>query len=201
MLAGVPGTLGFVERTALYRALLAQDSPSLLGISLLAESLLVAALLRTWFTPDFGIQGAEENAGPGLIRWCILVPSVMLAAAGLVVGLYPPLLSRWFTGIGELPSFLTVPRGITLAQAAALALPLVGGIALHRYRDEIWAWVAGYWDTMYAVLRLEWLARAVSIPWTAGREFLRAAGEISMGQGYLGWVFLIGLLVLLFALK
>ena len=201
MLAGVPGTLGFVERTALYRALLAQDLPSLLGINLLAESLLAAALSRVLFAPDPSIQEARESSRSGFARWCVLISTVTLAAIGLVIGLHPPLLSRWFAGIGTLPSFLTVLKGITLAQAAALALPLVGGIALHRSRNEVWAWVAGYWDTAYTILRLEWLAKAVSTPWTAGREFLRAAGEIGMGQGYLGWVFLIGLLVLLFVLK
>ncbi|MCR4408230.1 MAG: hypothetical protein NUW24_15145 [Anaerolineae bacterium] len=199
MLAGVPGALGFVERTALYRALLAQDSPSLLGISLLAESLLVAALLRVWFVASPDIQG--DYTGSAFTRWCVLVSAVALTTVGLVLGLHPPLLSRLFAGTDVLPSFFTVLEGITLAQAAALALPLVGGIALHRYRDEVWAWVAGYWDTAYTVLRLEWLAKAVSTPWAAGREFVRAAGEISMGQGYLGWVFLIGLLVLLFALR
>ncbi len=201
MLAGVPGTLGFVGHTALYRALLAQGPVSLLATSLLAESLLVAALLRAWLAVDTGVREDEESAVGVLARWSVMGAVVLLAGAGLLVGLHPPLLARLFSGMAALPSLFTMLRGITLAQAAAITLPLVGGIALHRYRAEVWEQVAGYWDIMAAVLRLEWLARAVSTPWSAGRELLRAAGEIGVGQGYLGWVALVGLLTLLFVWK
>ena len=199
MLVGVPGTLGFVGHTALYRALLAQGPVSLLATGLLAESLLMAALLRAWLAADTGAQ--EEGAAGALARWSVMGAVVLLAGAGLLVGLHPPLLTRLFSGMTALPSLFAMLRGITLAQAAAITLPLVGGVALHRYRDEVWDQVAGYWDVAAAVLRLEWLARAVSTPWSAGRELLRAAGEIGVGQGYLGWVALVGLLVLLFVWK
>jgi formate hydrogenlyase subunit 3/multisubunit Na+/H+ antiporter MnhD subunit len=200
-LAGVPGTLGFVGRTALYRALLTQGPTSLLAASLLAESLLVAALLHAWLTADTSAQEEEKNTEHALARWSVLGAVVLLAGAGLLVGLHPPLLARLFSGVVTLPSLFTLLQGTTLAQAAAITLPLVGGIALHRYRAEVWEQVASYWDATATVLRLEWLARAVSTAWSAGRELLRAAGEIGVGQGYLGWVTLIGLLVLLFVLK
>ena len=200
MLAGVPGTLGFAGRTALYRALLIQGPTSLLAISLLAESLVVAALLHAWFTADIDAQEEAESTDHALDRWSVLGAVVLLAGAGLLVGLHPPLLARLFSGVVTLPSLFTLLRGITLAQASALALPLVGGIALYRYRAEVWNQVASYWNITATVLRLEWLARAVSTPWSAGRELMHAAGEIGAGQGYLGWVTLIGLLVLLFVL-
>ncbi len=201
MLAGVPGTLDFAGRSALYRALLAQGPMSLLAASLLAESLLTAALLRAWFTADDGSQEERENSGHALARWFTLGTVILLTGSGLLLGLHPPLLGRLFSGAVAIPSLFTVLQGITLAQAAAITLPLVGGIALHYYRAGIWERVASYWDITGTILRLEWLARAASAPWSAGRELLRAAGEISAGQGYLGWVFLIGLLVLLFALR
>jgi len=201
MLAGVPGTLDFAGRSALYRALLAQGPMSLLAASLLAESLLTAALLRAWFTADDGSQEERENSGHALARWFTLGTVILLTGSGLLLGLHPPLLGRLFSGAVAIPSLFTVLQGITLAQAAAITLPLVGGIALHYYRAGIWERVASYWDITGTILRLEWLARAASAPWSAGRELLRAAGEISASQGYLGWVFLIGLLVLLFALR
>jgi NADH:ubiquinone oxidoreductase subunit 5 (subunit L)/multisubunit Na+/H+ antiporter MnhA subunit len=201
MLAGAPGTLGFVGRSVLYGALLTQGPTSLLAVTLLAESLLIAALLHAWFAVDADDQEEGITTDHTFARWCVPVAVITLTGAGLMVGLHPPLLSRLSTGVVTLPSLVTVLRGITLAQAAAIALPLVGGIALHYYRAEVWSRVASYRDVTTSALRLEWPARAVSTSWSTGREFLRAAGEISAGQGYLGWVVLIGLLVLLFVLK
>jgi hypothetical protein len=158
-------------------------------------------LLRTWFAVDVGAQGEGENADHTPARWSVLGTIVLLTGASLLIGLHPPLLARLCTGVVIPPSLFTLLRGTTLAQAAAITLPLAGGIALLRYRAELVEQMAGYWDATAAVLRLEWLARALNAPWSAGRELLRAAGEIGVEQGDLGWVALVGLLVLLYALK
>ncbi|MDY7042425.1 MAG: hypothetical protein SVX38_16340, partial [Chloroflexota bacterium] len=136
MLAGVPGSLGLVGRIVLYRALLNQGPMSLLAASLLAESLLVAALLRAWLAHDFGAQETSTSTDHPLIRWSLLIAVVMLVAAGLIVGFHPPLLVRSLAGGVTLPSLFTLLRGTTLAQAAAIILPLVGGVALHLYQVE-----------------------------------------------------------------
>ncbi|MBC7249436.1 MAG: hypothetical protein H5T62_04060 [Anaerolineae bacterium] len=200
LLAGMPGTLGLPGRTALYRALLAQGPLSLLALCLLAESLLVAALLHAWLTPGSNAPPEAQNSRPSLTSWSTLIAALLLTSVALLVSIHPPLLARLFPGVISLPSLLTQFGGITLAQAAAIVLPLVAGLALHRYRVEIGAQIAGYWEAVSPVLRLEWLTRALSAPWSLGCELLRATGEIGVGQGYLGWVFLAGLLAVLFVL-
>ncbi len=200
MLVGTPGTLGFPARTALYRALLAQGPLSLLALCLLAESLLVAALLRAWLTPGSSAPPETQNPQPALTAWSTLIAALLLTSVALLVSIHPPLLAHLGPETISPPSLLTQLGGITLAQAAAIILPLVAGLALHRHRAEIWAQIAGYWETVTPILHLEWLTRALSVPWSLGCELLRATGEIGVGQGYLGWVFLAGLLAVLFVL-
>jgi formate hydrogenlyase subunit 3/multisubunit Na+/H+ antiporter MnhD subunit len=207
-LAGVPLTLGFVGRWHLYHSLLTSASPSamlrtgsveptgsnlaFLALSLLAETLLFAALLRMWsaisiihvFPPEFAYQRSS------------VMGAVLLAVPVVILGLHPSGL-RPLMGAVTFLNLVDLLRSKTIAQWAALFLPLLGGYLLQRHRQRIFDPIGPFWSKLMAALRLEWLYSLLGRAAGGAADALWIAGRVSEGRGYLGWIAVVGLLAFL----
>jgi formate hydrogenlyase subunit 3/multisubunit Na+/H+ antiporter MnhD subunit len=165
-LAGVPLTLGFVGRWHLYHALLTGPHLALLVLTLSAETFLLATLLKMWLA----IYASPPELAHG--RSFILVGAGVLAAPILTLGLHPPVL-RPLVGTSPLPTVLDLLHSTTLAQWAALSLPLLGSYLLQRHRQSIFDPFEPLWLKLSAVLRLEWLYRLLGQIVAGARGALR----------------------------
>ena len=196
-LAGVPLTLGFVGRWHLYHFLLTRGSLAFLAPSLLAETVLFAALFKMWsaisirvFPPEFAYQRSSA------------VGAALLAAPVLILGLHSPTLSHLLETV-SFPTLADLLRSTTIVQWAALFLPLLGGYLLHseafrRYRQKIFDPVESFWLKLAAALRLEWLYGFLGQIAGGVADALQIVGRVSEGSGYLGWIAVLGLLAFLF---
>ncbi len=190
-LTGVPLTLGFVGRWHLYHSLLTAPHLALLALSLLAEAFLFAALLRMW--------SASINTFPSepVYERLFMIGAALFAAPILILGLHPPVLSPLMEPV-SFPTLASLLGSTTIGQWATLFLVLMGGYLLHRYRQRVFDPFEPFWLKLTTTLRLEWfygLLRQI-VDGVAGA--LRIAGRVSEGGGYLSWIAVVGLLVLLF---
>ena len=190
-LVGVPLTSGFVARWHIYHSLLKGSHWALLALTLSAETLFFAALLRMWSAIST-ITYPSESVRDRLP----LAGAALLAVPILVLGLHPPVL-RPFAARVSLPTLLGLLRSTALAQWATLFLPLVGGYLLQRNQQRIFDPFEPLWLKLSAVLRLEWLCSLISQTIDAVAGALRIAGGVSEGRGYLGWIAVLGLLAFL----
>ncbi|MFB0536018.1 MAG: proton-conducting transporter membrane subunit [Anaerolineae bacterium] len=190
-LMGLPFTMGFVGRTALYRSLFALGQPYLWGLSMVADVVLFAALFRI---------GADllqfSNLQSPISLWVPHLAGVVILAAPLVLlGIHPPLAS--FASDMELPAAGELIGRVDIALWAVLLLPLVGGYLLHRGQKAILERSAAFWKGLAALLRLDWLYRWL---WRVGRGIgavLRGLAQVTEGRGYLGWTLLLALIAFL----
>ena len=191
-LAGVPLTLGFVARWRLYRSLLTGGHLAVLAVSLLAETFLLAALLRMWSAISIRVFPAEfayERAS--------VAGAALLAAPVLILGLHPPVLRPLIEAV-SFPTLADLLRSTSAVQWAALFLPLLGGYLLHRHRRRIFNPVETLWLELSRALRLEWLYSLLGRIVAGAASALRIVSRVSEGRGYLGWIVVVGLLALLF---
>jgi hypothetical protein len=178
-LAGLPMTLGFGSRTALYQA--ASGGPGWVFIlGMVAEVLLIGAMLRRLLTPDASLLPAGTFARAGYAA------ALAVIAAPIVIG-------------GWVPSSLTVPAtsvaawvGWGLPLALAVALAATAGRLRLLLRLDSWKDVAGQ------ILRLDWL---YSFVLGVARGLARASlwlTDVLEGDGAFLWMLLILALVLLY---
>lgn len=203
-LVGLPLTVGLFARLPLYGTLLTDKLIGGLVLILAAESLFVATLLRVWD----GLRPKALLRRPQKVQRDRSTRGVMalLVAPLLLLGAYPPL-AAWLTGLstaGEGPLFLPIwkqPAEGGIGLWAALLLPLAMGYGL--YRSE-WAWPAEMIDVraqLVSSLRLGWLHHAVDRLLSRVRQALWSVGAVLHGEGYLAWVALSLLLILLLVLS
>lgn len=122
---------------------------------------------------------------------------VLLAVLLLVLGLFPNLLSQ--TGyLGGPARWIRIPQ---LAEWAALLLPVIGGIVAYRRQEVILALVQGWWPLVEQVLGLEWLYRGVQKVLEQLRNVLWGATLVVQGAGYMAWVVLVCLIILIFVIS
>jgi formate hydrogenlyase subunit 3/multisubunit Na+/H+ antiporter MnhD subunit len=193
-LIGLPGTPGFAARFVLTD--FAARPPvfwPLWLMALLAESLLVAALLPGPFAPR---PRRSPRVTPGAVVR-LLAGAVLLAVPLLLWGLLPPIL----VGFAGLPAddpivqpLLGQVRQLSLIDWAVLLLPWAGGILLSWGRERILADGAGWSERVRRVVRLDW-GRGFQ-RWAVERaaDALRGLGTVLEGEGYLGWLGLAALL-------
>jgi len=141
-MAGVPPLLGFVSKEAAYEAFLhgtAADQAVFVGLFL--GSVLTAAYSArfVWgaFATKPGLELTEVHAPP----FGLLAPVVVLAAAGLVLGLAPsladPLVQAYAASYGgPEPEHLALWHGPTAALALSV-LTLAAGAVLWRLREPV----------------------------------------------------------------
>ena len=191
-LMGLPFTMGFVGRAALYRSLLALGQPSLWGLSMVADAVLFAALFRIG-TELFQFSTPSSQ----LSLWVPYLAGVVILAVPLVLlGIYPPLAS-FFTADIDLPAVTELIGRADIALWAVLLLPLVGGYLLHRGQKATLERCAALWKGLAALLRLDWLHRWLwKFGWGIGAA-LRGLGLVTEGEGYLGWTLLLAFIAFL----
>ena len=191
-LAGVPLTLGFVGRWHLYHFLLTGGNLAFLALSLLAETLLLAALLKMWSAISIRVFPPELAYARSSV-----VGAALLAVPVLILGLHPPVLRSLIVAV-SFPTLADLLRSTSVVQWVALFLPLLGGYLLHRHRRRIFDPVKTLWLKLAAVLSLEWLYSLLGQIVAGAASALRIAGRVSEGGEYLGWIVVMGLLAFLF---
>ncbi|RPJ33684.1 MAG: DUF4040 domain-containing protein [Verrucomicrobiaceae bacterium] len=132
-MSGVPPTLGFISKELLYEAKLSIPFArhAVTGLGVLANSLAVAIALIVGVRPFLGSPGeASAHHAPG---WGLVLPPVLLAALGLVLGLMPWLLDKHLispaaSSLGHDPALakLTLWHGFTPVLALSVATLAAG---------------------------------------------------------------------------
>jgi hypothetical protein len=213
-LAGLPLTVGFPARVALYQGVFAARKWASLLLMMAAESLSLGALLRILFDLELvgeeteEIAGAEEgNQVPGQraarISWKALRREIgylgggVLALGILVLGVAPQLihLGAPLPGLGRWFALPTLPIW------AALLLPLIGAVGIYRSRDQIARAVSGWWPLAHSFLDFQWLYRGVETVLQRLGSTIWGGTQVIEGAGYMAWVVLICLLIVLFVIS
>lgn len=219
-LAGLPFSTGLPARVALYwSAFTTKQWPALLAM-IAGETLYLSAGLRLLLeleaepepdsTSEPGPHAAEsQTAGAeaparsaGTLRWLQQAAepdnirygaAAVLALACLILGWAPRALSG--DGLG------TWWRLPTLPIWAAILLPVVGAIVLYRSQDQILRLTSTWWPWIEQHLSLDALYRG------AGR-LARSLGTLTWGAtmliegaGYMAWIVLVCLIILLFVVS
>jgi multicomponent Na+:H+ antiporter subunit A len=110
-MAGLPFFAGFIGKELAYEALLNQAPPwslLLLTVAVGASALLGAAGLMAGVSPFFGQLGRPAPGHP--VPSALVIPPLALAVAGLLAGLYPPILD--------------IPLGLTTASVLRREAPV-----------------------------------------------------------------------------
>lgn len=188
-LAGVPFTPGFLTQPFVARLLEGQLSVGpaglFFGIYILAQTLQVAALLRSW--------GGEVREPTGLhfaVVARLVTGSVMLALPLVLAGLFPQVIAS----LAAMPS--AIPEGLGNPPSAVagptvwltLGLPLLLGIVLAMVRPRLGLLQNGWSAAISRLTGLEWLNRLwewgtvqISTVWDNGLQIVE-------GAGYIGWL-------------
>jgi hypothetical protein len=212
-LVGLPLTIGFPARVALYHAILDTQRWLVLPIAIAAEALFVSAMLRLLLdlesVPDPGlapaIKGtAKEKGRPwrSILAWVRRVDwprelrygaGAALALGTLILGVAPGLLSA--PGLG---TWFALP---TLPMWAALLLPVVGAIVLYRAQDSVLDVIGAWWPVAESVLSAEPLYRAVEGTFAYIGAAIWGSSQVVEGAGYMAWVALACLVIYLFIIS
>lgn len=197
-LAGAPFTPGFLAQPWLAR--LFTSGPAywpVFAIYVVAQGILVAALLRSWSTP--------EPAGLKLPRSYVarlLLASLALGLPLAISGILP----QFTETLAGIPN--TIPPALGRPPSAAapldvwitLALPLLLGFGLVWLRPRVWPLLGSWPNRISRVSQLQWLFK-LSL-WGIDRLALvgNNAVHVVEGAGYLGW-FLVFLLIAMLLLR
>lgn len=195
-LAGAPFTPGFLAQPSLARLL--TSGPVYWPIFLLyvvAQGILVAALLRSWSTPEHaGAVNLPQNYLARLLL-ATLALSLPLAISGIL-----PQFTETVTGLpNTIPAQLGNPPSAVAGPAVwvTFGLPLLLGLGLVWLRPRLWPRLADWPNRISRFTQLEWLFRLVM--W--GIDRLAYAGNNALhvveGAGYLGWVLVFVLIAFL----
>ncbi len=185
-LIGVPFTPGFLTQP--YLARLATLNSLIMPFFLtyiVAQTLQVAALLRSWGTPPrTDIPSLRSSRVMGL--W---VASVVLALPLALAGIYP----RAIAALASMPGAIPADAG-NLASVVAgpsvwitLGVPLLLGIGVSVIRPRFWRYLGHYPDLLSRFASLEWMAeggrRSADIMSTLWERIF----DLFEGAGYVAW--------------
>lgn len=200
-LAGTPLTIGFLARQLLYQSLVESNLAPLVLLSLLANSFLVAPLLK------MGLEQPAQDGDQGVMNPVVLVSMTILAIPLVVFGLHPPLLSlvvgaqsalaAWPDLVGLVYSSTTPLPSV---QFAAALLSLAGGYLLYR-RGKVIVERAGIsLETVQSVARMDWLFSALDWSGQRASSILELVGSFFEGTRSPGWILVFATLVALLLL-
>lgn len=197
ILWGMPGTVGFLARSALiFPTELALAAP-LFGVVLVSETLLVAALWENVRRPEAAALRLQAAATSWAVRWRVTAAVALLAVPAIGWGLFPQHLAG-------LVGFALPEAGQNLAQIIVtsrrsiwIGLVLAAGLGtlLGLWRDRLFQGMRGWQRIIGQVVGLEWLYRGAVAGLRllgSGLQYFATLGE---GEGYLGWLALAGLIL------
>ncbi len=184
-LLGLPFTLGWLARTAIYETLLSSGYSTLLFMALLlAESLALSGLVQYWRILWRGDEVDERRSVVGIVA---MVPF-------LIPGLAPLILSE-ITKI-DLPAVVfEQPNGVYVA----LGVTLLGAIGLGYFRPLLLDHLNLNPETLSALASLTWLLHWVETQLSRLSKLILWIRIVLEGRHYLGWAFftaLVGILIL-----
>ncbi len=198
-LVGVPFTPGFLTQPFVARLLGGQLSVGpaglFFGVYILAQTLQVAALLRSW--------GGEPREPTGLhfaVVARLVTGSVMLALPLVLAGLFPQAIAALAAMPNAIPEGLGNPPSAVAGPTVwlTLGLPLLLGIVLAMVRPRLGLLQNGWSGAVSRLTGLEWLNRLwewgtvqISRVWDNGLQIVE-------GAGYIGWLIAFILLGFLF---
>lgn len=186
-LVGLPFSLGWFARLALYEALLRVDNIVIVSITILAEAFAFSGLVRYWL-----LLWAEDNRSFGLLN---KVAAIILAVPFLIPLVALVILSS-ITGADLSPTNRFPPFGTVL-----VIIVIIGGaIGLGYFRPAILNRLSIAAGPASQLLQLRWLLYGGELALNqAGKALLRVRVTLE-GQHYLGWaifVALVGAIILL----
>lgn len=197
--AGLPLTLGFEAQAALYSALVSESRWLVLLALIAAQAGMLGALLRVLLDVECVLPDSSAAAGlhavPHPHRWqrgVAFGAGTVLAVGIFVLGIRPSLL-----GAPGLGTWFGVLGG---AAWAALLLPVAGGVFLYRKQERITAWMEEWAPVAERLLDARGLYRAVGWVVRGLGDVVWNASLVIEGAGYMAWVTLFGLVVLLLVL-
>jgi hypothetical protein len=194
-LAGAPFTPGFLMQPS-FASLLVGDTQPLIYfvVYVLAQGLLIAALLRTWGPND---QPTLELPPPVVLR--LLIAAVAIALPLALAGFLPQVVSAMANIPGAIPPVMGTPPSVVapLPVWIPLILSLALGIALVFLSPRLSARTTQMLGRIGSVLRLDWLFQGTG--WSFGQLSARwgAGFGVIEGAGYMGWMLLFVLLAYL----
>jgi hypothetical protein len=199
-LGGVPLTLGFPAHAALYTTLLSRERWLLLPPLIVAQAGVLGALLRVLLDVECVLPETDEHpesvpAPPHPRAWQREVAygaGAVLALGILLLGIVPQGL-----GVPGLGAWLGAP-GVPVW--AAMLLPAVGALLLYRDQERITAWMESWAPVLERVLEGRWLARGAQYIVQGITTVVWNGSQVIEGAGYMAWVTLFGLVILLLVL-
>ncbi|NJN83718.1 MAG: hypothetical protein HC802_16550, partial [Caldilineaceae bacterium] len=154
-LAGVPFTPGFLGQPALARLLTAGSFFVIFFlIYVAAQSIQIAALLRSWGAP----RANHNSLQPGVVV-SLLVASIALGLPLAIAGFLPRMLASLANLTDAIPPLLGNPPNVVAEGPVWIALvtPLLMGITLVMLRPYYWHLLGAWPQQINRVTRLEWL--------------------------------------------
>jgi hypothetical protein len=195
-LAGVPFTPGFLTQPSLARLLVAGGIFVLLFlVYILAQSMLIATMLRSWEGTWREHDGEIGNAKLARLMFSALALGLPLA----VTGFFPATVATLASLPDAIPPMLGTPPSVVAEPPVwvTLALPLMLGITLVWVRPRLWPRLGDLPVSIYRATNLEWLFDAV---WWLISQISRIWGRtvnVLEGAGYIGWALVVLLIVYL----
>jgi hypothetical protein len=195
-LAGVPFTPGFLALPSLARLLSGGIVfwPVFL-LYVVAQGVLVAALLRSWSTPE---QAAAQDL-PRSYTLRLLLASLALGLPLAISGILP----QFTETLAGLPNTISPELGNPPSAVAGisvwitLGLPLLLGFGLVWLRPRIWPQLGEWPNRISRFSQLEWLFRLSM--WGIDRLAMvgNNAVHVVEGAGHLGWFLIVMLIAFL----
>ena len=213
-LAGAPLTVGFAARISIHSALYAGRQWLELLLWIGGEALFLGALLRVLLelecVPDPNEAQESTSSLPeswpswvhDLARrakdiewreWISYAAGATVALTVIVLGFVPRTLSG--TGLG---GWFRIP---TLPVWAALLLPVVGALAAYRSRDRLLDLAADWWPFLDRLWPGDGIARGIESLLHYVSTFIWGGTLVIEGAGYMAWVLLVCLVIILFAIS
>ena len=177
-LAGLPLTLGFVIRSEFYQS--ASGGNGQLVLALMAESLLIGAMLRRLFTPDDSPlpQSLLVRVGYGA--------ALVVGAVPLIAGVIAPSMSG---------------AGLSTTVWMAWGIPLVIGLVLVFVARRLRARTSGLGEMTGRIIRLDWLYSILLPVMQIPARLGLLLADLLEGEGAFLWMLVILALVLLYVRK
>ena len=207
-LAGLPLTIGFPARVALYHAVFADQRWFSLTLVVAAELLLFGALLRVLLELELVPEEETEEAAPSsspVALWELKErvydglgygAGAILALGIVVLGLAPRLPDQ-SSSLPSLGNWLGLP---TLPVWAALLLAVVGALVVYRSRNMVLNLTQGWGGLIERLFGFGWLYRSIETLSRYVGALIWGSTQVVEGAGYMAWVALVCLVILLFVI-